>query len=128
MRVEGPFEPGKRLTGRITPTKVDPEVAELQKPHEGKAFELSVERVEPMRLLSFRWRPQVGGERCEHSVEGSTLIEFTLEDAPEGVLLTVTESGFDQVPLERRAQAFSANERGWEIQMTLIAKYLGDGS
>ena len=36
--------------------------------------------------------------------------------SPDGVRLTITESGFDAVPLERRAEAFKANEGGWEHQ------------
>jgi hypothetical protein len=40
------------------------------------------------------------------------------------VLLTITESGFDRVPLDRRAEAFESNEQGWTIQATLIEKYL----
>jgi len=36
----------------------------------------------------------------------------------------VTESGFDRIPLERRASAFTANEEGWTMVITLIEKYL----
>jgi hypothetical protein len=39
-------------------------------------------------------------------------------------MLTVTESGFDQIPLARRAKAFTANEGGWGKVMKLIEKYL----
>jgi uncharacterized protein YndB with AHSA1/START domain len=39
VKFNGPFMAGTRLKGRIAPTQVDPEVAKLQKPHEGKAFE-----------------------------------------------------------------------------------------
>jgi hypothetical protein len=53
-----------------------------------------------------------------------TLIEFELTDVPGGILLTISESGFDQIPLARRAKAFKANEGGWEIQTRLIEKYL----
>jgi hypothetical protein len=41
-----------------------------------------------------------------------------------GVLCTVTESGFDQIPLERRAKAFAGNEGGWAIVIGLIGDYL----
>jgi hypothetical protein len=51
-------------------------------------------------------------------------VAFELEDDGGGTLLTVSESGFDRVPLERRAKAFADNEGGWAIQTTLIAKYL----
>ena len=40
------------------------------------------------------------------------------------MLLTVTESGFDKIPLERRAKAFTSNEGGWPKQMALIQKYV----
>jgi hypothetical protein len=39
-------------------------------------------------------------------------------------LLTVTESGFDRIPLERRVKAFTANEQGWTMVVTLVADYL----
>jgi hypothetical protein len=41
-----------------------------------------------------------------------------------GVLLTVTESGFDRIPLARRAKAFTANQEGWSIVVKLIEEYL----
>lgn len=34
------------------------------------------------------------------------------------------ESGFDALPLERRAKAFASNSEGWEAQTRLIAKHL----
>ena len=43
-------------------------------------------------------------------------------------MLTVTESGFDQIPLERRAQAFASNDQGWAMVMTLIEKHLTHGA
>jgi hypothetical protein len=39
-------------------------------------------------------------------------------------MLTVTESGFDQIPLARRAKAFTANEQGWNIMTKVIEEYL----
>jgi len=42
----------------------------------------------------------------------------------DGVLLTVTESGFDRIPLARRAKAFEANEQGWGMMVKVLEKYL----
>ena len=125
---DGPFVEGKRLTGRITPTTVDAEVAKMQEPYAGKAFEWTVERVEPMRRIAFRWHPYAVEEGVDYSNEPATLIEFELQDAPGGILLVITESGFDQIPLARRAKAFKANEGGWEMQTRLIEKYLAKAS
>jgi len=121
---DGPFAAGARLSARIVPTKVDPEVAKMQEPHSGKTFEITVDRVEPMRLLSFRWHPFAVEEGVDYSKEPATLVVFELREAEGGTLLTITESGFDRIPLERRAEAFSSNEQGWEAQTTLIEKYL----
>ena len=125
---DGPFVEGKRLTGRITPTTVDAEVAKMQEPYAGKAFEWTIERVEPMRRIAFRWHPYAVDEGVDYSKEPATLIEFELQDAPGGILLVITESGFDQIPLSRRAKAFKANEGGWEMQTRLIEKYLAKAS
>lgn len=122
---DGPFVEGERLTGRITPTQVDAEVAAMQAPYAGTPFEWQVERIEPMRRIAFRWHPFGIDKTIDYSHEPMTLIVFELHEAPNGILLTVTESGFDQLPPERRAKAFAANEGGWTHQMTLISKYLG---
>jgi len=125
---DGPFAQGARLTGRIVPTTVDAVVAKLQEPYAGKAFEWTVESIEPMERMSFRWHPYALEEGVDYSKEPTTLIEFVLTDAAGGILLTITESGFDQIPLARRAKAFKANEGGWEIQTHLIEKYLAKAS
>ena len=121
---DGPFVEGTRLTGKIAPTTVDADVAKMQEPHAGMPFDWTVERIEPMRRISFRWHPFAIDPAVDYSKEPATLIEFELLDAPGGILLKISESGFDQIPLARRAKAFTANERGWEIQTTLIEKYL----
>jgi uncharacterized protein YndB with AHSA1/START domain len=124
MRIDAPFAPGVVVKGAIAPTVADPEVAKLQKPYEGHPVELMIERVEPERLLSFRWHPFAIEKGVDYSSEPTTLVEFTLDDAEGGVLLTVTESGFDKLPSERRSKAFAANEGGWAHQLVLIGKYL----
>jgi len=124
VKFDGPFAPGTTLTGRITPTKVDPEVAKSQEPYAGKPFEWTVERVEPMRLIAFRWHPFAVEPGVDYSQEATTLVVFELEEADAGTKLTISESGFDRIPLERRAKAFAANEQGWAAQARLIEKYL----
>jgi uncharacterized protein YndB with AHSA1/START domain len=125
MRVEGPFTANTTVKATIVPTTVDPEVAKEQKAFEGMPFELYIERVEPERLFTFRWHPGATQPKPE---DPTTLVCFELEDATDGILLTVTESGFDRIPLERRAKAFAENEGGWAAQMKLIEKYLAQAS
>lgn len=121
---DGPFVAGARLTGKIVPTRVDPEIARLQQPHEGKAFEIVVDRIEPPRRFAFRWHPYAVEPGVDYAKEPMTLVLFELEAVEGGTLLTLSESGFDQLPPARRARAFTANEGGWEKQTALIEKYL----
>jgi hypothetical protein len=62
--------------------------------------------------------------KIDYSKEPMTLVEFTLEDVQGGTLLKVVESGFDDIPIARRAEALSANEGGWAEQMTAIESHL----
>jgi len=124
VEFDGEFVAGARLAGKITPTKVDPEVAKSQQPYSGKAFEIEVDRIEPMRLLSFRWHPFAVEPGLDYSKEPATLVAFELEPAAGGTMLTITESGFDRIPLARRAKAFAANDQGWLAQTKLLEKYL----
>lgn len=121
---DGPFVAGQRIKGRMTPTKVDADVARMQEPYKGMAFDYTVDRIEPMRLFSFRWHPFAIDPKVDYSKEPTTLVVFELEEVAGGTQLTITETGFDGIPLERRAKAFAANEGGWAKQVELIAKYV----
>jgi uncharacterized protein YndB with AHSA1/START domain len=124
MKFDGPFKPGATMRGVIVPTQVNADVAKHQKPYEGLPFEITIEKMEPEQLFSFRWHPNAVERGVDYSGEPTTLIEFVLEEVADGVLLTVTESGFDQIPLARRAKAFTANEQGWGMVVKLLEEYL----
>jgi len=124
LEFNGPFIAGARMPGRIVPTTVDAEIAKDQKPYEGTIFEFLIDRIEPMLLFSFRWHPYAVDPDVDYSKEPATLVVFELEEVAGGTMLTVTESGFDRIPVERRAKAFAQNEQGWSGQMKLIEKYL----
>ena len=124
MQFNGPFVPGACMRGVITPTTVDAEVAKAQKEYEGLPFEITIEQMEPERLFSFRWHPFAVEPGVDYSGEPTTLVVFALQEVADGILLTVTESGFDKIPLARRAKAFAANEGGWGMVVKLIEQYV----
>jgi hypothetical protein len=61
--------------------------------------------------------------RIDYSSEPTRLVVFKLEEIAGGTQLTITESGFDRIPLARRAKAFTSNEQGWMAQTKLIEKW-----
>lgn len=124
IEFDGEFVAGSPIRGRIVPTQVDAEIAKMQEPYSGTAFYVFVERIEPMRVFAFRWHPYAVDLNKDYTKEPMTLVTFELEEVSGGISLTISESGFDQIPLERRAEAFTSNDQGWTEQAKLIQKYL----
>lgn len=115
VQLEAPFVPGETTRGRIT-----------YPGYEHMVMEVTVQRMEKERLFSFRWHPYAVDPKVDYSKEPTTLVEFTLEKTASGTLLKVVESGFDALPAERRAEAFRANDGGWEQQMKNIEGHVGE--
>jgi uncharacterized protein YndB with AHSA1/START domain len=91
--------------------------------HEHCIFDVVVERIEPERLLSYRWHPYAVDSAIDYEKEQRTVVTFTLKDAGDATLLTVVETGFDKVPPERRLEAFRMNSLGWEAQLNNIQRH-----
>lgn len=107
------FRPGARVRGQITICK-----------YEHVWFDVVVERLEPQTLFSFRWHPYAVEKDVDYSRETPTLVTFRLEaEGEHATLLTVVESGFDQVPPHRRFEAFRMNSAGWEGQLANIGRH-----
>jgi uncharacterized protein YndB with AHSA1/START domain len=124
VRLDGPFVVGASVAVVITPTTVDDEVAQAQEPYAGKADTWQIVVVEPPRPLAFRWHPYAVEPAIDYSQEPTTLVEFTLTEITDGVLLRIVESGFDAIPAERRVSALEHNSEGWAKQTELVRKYL----
>ena len=114
-KLAGRFTPGQLMRGPITIPGYD-----------HLAFEVVVDRMDPERLFSWRWQP--GGDPDVDPAEPMTLVVFELEETAEGTRLTVTESGFDQIPVARRGKAYRENDEGWAGQLENLKKYLARSS
>jgi uncharacterized protein YndB with AHSA1/START domain len=113
MKLEGAFVVGKAVIGRVT-----------YPGYEHIVTEMTVERMEPERLFSYRWHPYPNDPNVDYSSEPTTLVEFRLEEVADGTLLKVVESGFDRIPAERRDEAFRMNTKGWEGQLGNIQRHV----
>jgi uncharacterized protein YndB with AHSA1/START domain len=113
VKLEAGFAAGKRVTGKIT-----------HPGYENLELTVTVERMDAEERLSFRWHPYAVDPEVDYSAEPTTLVEFRLEDAAEGTLLTVVESGFDRIPAKRRDEAFRMNGEGWSTQLENIRRHV----
>lgn len=107
------FAPGVRIQAQIT-----------SEGYEHMVFDATIERIEPERLFSWRWPLDPIDPDQDYPDESTTLVVFELEEVAEGTRLTVVESGFDRIPLDRRAAAYRENDGGWEAQMAAIAQHV----
>jgi uncharacterized protein YndB with AHSA1/START domain len=113
IKLEGAFAAGATIQGRITSPG-----------HEHMTLEFQVERIEPERFFSYRWHPYPNDPKVDYSAEPTTLVEFHLEDIASGTAVTIVESGFDGIPLARRAEAFRMHDQGWTSQAQSLARYV----
>ena len=113
VKLEGNFAEGASVQGKLT-----------HPGYEKFTLEILIERIEPERFFSYRWHPYAIDPKVDYSTEPMTLVEFRLDEAEGGTLLTIVESGFDRIPLARRAEAFRSNDGGWTGQIKSIARYV----
>jgi uncharacterized protein YndB with AHSA1/START domain len=86
----------------------------------GPTVEMRVERVEEPTVFGFTW-PIYG---LPEDDPRRTYVEFTLEAAGAGTRLTVTESGFAQLPEEAHGKAYDGNTQGWASELAELVDYL----
>ena len=113
VQLEGQFLPHSKLMGRIT-----------SKGYEHLKLQLEVQALQPESYFAYRWHPYAVDPNVDYSSEPTTLVEFRLEEAPGGTQLFVTESGFERIPLARRAEAWRMNDGGWAAQLENIARHV----
>ena len=113
VSVEGSVEPGNE----VWMTALHPDFA-------GQRFRvLFVEMTPPQRLV-WKWHPGAIDPAVDYSLEPRTTVTFTLEPIAKGTRLSVAESGFDQVALERRAKVYADNTGGWTAVVLWIRKHV----
>src|SRR5438874_5719114 len=113
VRLEGAFTEGKPIRGKLAIHG-----------YEHLALEMLVERIDPERYFSYRSHLYSVDPAVDYSAEPTTLVEFMLEETDGGTALTIVESGFDRIPVARRAEAFRMNDNGWTDQIKQLAKYV----
>jgi uncharacterized protein YndB with AHSA1/START domain len=112
VRLDQPFAAGAESTGQMT-----------YPGFEHVPWRAEVVAMDEPRFFSFRW-PHMDEKQDVREDWAWTLVEFRLEPTASGTRLTVTESGFDALPAERRAENYRMNEQGWAEQMGNIKTHV----
>ena len=116
VKLDGAFAQGATVHGKITNPGYD-----------HLALEFQIERIDPETYFAYRWHPYAIDPKVDYSQEPTTLVEFRLDESGSDTVLTIVESGFDRIPLARRAEAFRKNEGGWTEQVKNIERHVASG-
>ncbi len=113
IALEGAFTPGATVRGVMTKAGCDDLILNFY-----------IEQMQPEYYLSYRWHPYAFDPAIDYSAEPMTLVEFRLEEIATGTAIHITESGFDGIPLSRRAEAFAKHNEGWISQSKKLVQYV----
>ncbi len=112
VKLDGPFVAGQISRGQMT-----------YPGYEHVKWQAVVQKMEPERLFSFTWHHSLD-PNADISKEPTTLVEFRLEKIEAGTLVTLSESGFENLPANLRLEALRRNDGGWTEQMKNIESYV----
>ena len=105
LKLEGAFVAGSTVRGKLT-----------YPGYEHLTVEMDIVQIDPERYFAYRWHPYAIDPTIDYTSEPTTLVEFLLKETEGGTHLTIVESGFDRIPVLRRAEAFRMNDQGWAEQ------------
>ena len=91
--------------------------------HEGTRFVVRITEMTPPRRFAWQWHPGAVDPTVDYSREPWTTVTFTLEPSEGGTRLSVSETGFTEISLARRAKVYADNTQGWTEVIVWIQKY-----
>lgn len=112
IKIEGPFAVGEVSKGMFT---IDG--------FTHVPWSSTIKAMEEPGYFAYTWHPYAVDPEVDYSGEPETLVEFWLEETSGTTLVKVRETGFDNLPPHRIADALRANTNGWGFQLENIKKY-----
>lgn len=113
VRIEGDISSGTE----VWMTSVHPQ-------HAGQRFRVRFAEMTPPHRFVWEWHPGEVDPSVDYSREPRTTVTFTLEPSERGTRLTVSETGFDEISLARRAKVYKDNSQGWAEVLVWLQTYV----
>jgi uncharacterized protein YndB with AHSA1/START domain len=112
VTIEGEIAPGNEVW-----------MTSMHPGHAGVRFAVRFTEMTPPRRFAWQWHPGAVDPGVDYSREPWTTVTFTLEPSGRGTRLSVAETGFDEIPIARRAKVYADNSGGWTEVLVWIQKY-----
>lgn len=113
VTVEGEIAPGST----VWMTSVHPDYA-------GQRFAVQVREMTAPRRFVWQWHPGAVDPAVDYSREPQTTVIFTLEPSARGTRVSVSETGFNEISLARRAKVYADNSQGWTDVLAAFQKHV----
>jgi uncharacterized protein YndB with AHSA1/START domain len=110
------------IEGEISPDR-EVWMTSVHTGHVGQRFLVKVVEMTPPRRFVWQWHPGEVDPAIDYSREPRTTVTFTLEPTAVGTRLSVSETGFDEISLARRAKAHADNTQGWSEVLGWLQTY-----
>jgi hypothetical protein len=107
-----------------TTTDADGTVTAEVRGHRAGVWRLIVVELREREYAAFRWAPHAAGDRDGRGATGSTLVEFTLREASDHVVVQVVESGFSALTVspEKVVANYDDNTEGWAAELAALQR------
>ena len=92
--------------------------------HRGQRFRVWIVELTPPRRVIWQWHPGAIDASVDYTHEPRTTVTFTLEPTASGTRLTVSETGFNEISLARRAKVYDDNSQGWAEVLAWLQNYV----
>jgi uncharacterized protein YndB with AHSA1/START domain len=112
-----------RIEGDIVPD-TDVWMTSVHPQHAGQRFRVRFTAMVPPHRFEWQWHPGEVDPNVDYSREPRTTVTFTLEPSEGGTQLTVSETGFDEISLARRAKVYQDNSQGWAEVLVWLQRYV----
>lgn len=111
-----------KIEGEVAPG-IDVWMTSTHPGYAGQRFRVRfAEMIAPRRFV-WQWHPGEVDPGVDYSREPRTTVTFTLEPSGRGTRLSVSETGFDEISLARRAKVYGDNSQGWADVLVWLQTY-----
>jgi uncharacterized protein YndB with AHSA1/START domain len=105
-QADKPFKVGEASRGKIVGCG-----------HDELEWNSEIIAMDPETYFAWKWHPGLPVEGETYRDENRTLVEFHLKPTNNGTVVSVRESGFENIPASRREKTLEGNNAGWDAQM-----------
>ena len=112
-----------KIEGEIAPG-IDVWMTSVHPGHAGQRFLVRFTEMTAPRRFVWEWHPGEVDPAVDYSREPRTTVTFTLEPSDRGTRLSVSETGFDEIALARRAKVYKDNSQGWAEVLVWLQTYV----